>query len=104
MLELDGKVVSNRVPDFNKQIADIKSDTPVEIVVMRKGRKETVKETHSPRRAERTFPAHPLLPTCPYRRAGSDRSHARICTCLGRSLNTAPDRPTHFQPYALKIH
>jgi hypothetical protein len=43
LLELNGKAVPSDVEDFVKQLNDIKKDTPVDAVVLRKGKKETVK-------------------------------------------------------------
>lgn len=43
LLELDGKPVSSKIEDFAKQVSEIKPNTPVDAVVMRKGRKETLK-------------------------------------------------------------
>jgi len=43
LLEIGGKPVSSNFADFHKVLADIKPDTPVDVVVMRKGKKETIK-------------------------------------------------------------
>jgi hypothetical protein len=43
LLQLDGKTVPNNVSDVVKMIQGLKAKTPVEAVVMRKGKKETVK-------------------------------------------------------------
>jgi len=43
LLELEGKPVSTDVAQFHKHVAAIKADTKVDAVVLRKGRKETVK-------------------------------------------------------------
>lgn len=43
LLELNGKPVSNQAGEFVKQLRDIKANTPVDAVVLRKGKKETVK-------------------------------------------------------------
>jgi hypothetical protein len=43
LLQLDGKTVSNNVAEVIKMIHGLKAKTPVEAVVMRKGKKETVK-------------------------------------------------------------
>src|SRR5262249_43981100 len=43
LLELDGKPVPNDVGEFQKQLEGIKADTKVDVVVLRKGKKETVK-------------------------------------------------------------
>lgn len=48
ILELNGKAVSNRVDELTRLVADIKPDTAVEIVVMRKGKKETIKDVKLP--------------------------------------------------------
>jgi hypothetical protein len=43
LLELAGKPVPNNLSGFLKQLNDIKKDTPVDAVVLRKGKKETIK-------------------------------------------------------------
>jgi beta-lactamase regulating signal transducer with metallopeptidase domain len=43
LLELDGKAVPSEAADFAKMVEDIKPGTPVDAVVLRKGKKETVK-------------------------------------------------------------
>jgi hypothetical protein len=48
LLELDGKPVSSDTREFAKQLGDIKSDKPVDAVVLRKGKKETVKNLALP--------------------------------------------------------
>lgn len=48
LLELDGKAVPNRVDEFTRRVAALKPDTTVEIVVMRRGKKETIKEVKVP--------------------------------------------------------
>jgi membrane-associated protease RseP (regulator of RpoE activity) len=43
LLELDGKAVPSQVEDFVKQLNEIKKDSPVDAVVLRKGKRQTVK-------------------------------------------------------------
>jgi membrane-associated protease RseP (regulator of RpoE activity) len=43
LLELNGKPVPNDPAEFRKQLNDVKAGTPVDAVVMRKGRRESVK-------------------------------------------------------------
>lgn len=43
LLEMGGKSVSSNFPEFHKMLADLKPDTAVDVVVMRKGKKETIK-------------------------------------------------------------
>jgi serine protease Do len=43
LLELAGKAVSSKTDEFVKQVAGLKANTPIDAVVLRKGRKETVK-------------------------------------------------------------
>jgi beta-lactamase regulating signal transducer with metallopeptidase domain len=43
LLEVNGKSVPSKVDEFRKQLAEIKAKTPVDAVVLRKGKKETVK-------------------------------------------------------------
>jgi beta-lactamase regulating signal transducer with metallopeptidase domain len=48
LLEIGGKSVSSNFADFHKTLADIKPDTAVDVVVMRKGKKETIKGVKLP--------------------------------------------------------
>lgn len=48
LLEFDGKAVSNRADDFARVVTAIKPDAVVEVVVVRKGKKETIKEVKLP--------------------------------------------------------
>lgn len=48
LLELDGKAVPNRVDEFTRRLAALKPDATVEVVVLRKGKKETIKEVKLP--------------------------------------------------------
>jgi beta-lactamase regulating signal transducer with metallopeptidase domain len=43
LLEVGGKVVPNNPEEFVKQLREIKANTPVDVVVLRKGKKETLK-------------------------------------------------------------
>jgi membrane-associated protease RseP (regulator of RpoE activity) len=43
LLEMNGKPVSSDVAEFRKQLNELKANTPVDAVVMRKGRRETIK-------------------------------------------------------------
>jgi beta-lactamase regulating signal transducer with metallopeptidase domain len=43
LLELNGKTVPSKLDEFAKMVAEIKANTPVDAVVLRKGKKETVK-------------------------------------------------------------
>jgi hypothetical protein len=56
LLELDGKPVSSDPGEFAKQLGDIKADTPVDAVVVRKGKKETVKGISLPEEQKRPNP------------------------------------------------
>jgi membrane-associated protease RseP (regulator of RpoE activity) len=48
LLELNGKAVANRVDQLARMVADIKPDTAVDVVVVRKGKKETIKDVKLP--------------------------------------------------------
>ncbi len=48
LVELNGKAVSNRIDELTRIVADIKPDAAVELVVMRKGKKETIKDVKLP--------------------------------------------------------
>jgi hypothetical protein len=57
LLEVDGKAVPSDLADFQKQLEGIKADTKVNMVVLRKGKKETLKEVSLPEaKAETPFP------------------------------------------------
>jgi membrane-associated protease RseP (regulator of RpoE activity) len=43
LLEVNGKAVPSNAEDFVKQLGEIKANTPVDVVVLRKGKKETLK-------------------------------------------------------------
>ena len=61
LLELNGKAVSSKPEDFLKQLDEIKANTPVDAVVMRKGKKETVKGLSLPE-APKDAPGVPGVP------------------------------------------
>ncbi len=61
LLELDGKMVPSKMEEFVKQLDEIKPNTPVDAVVLRKGRKETVKGISLPE-APTLNPNVPLNP------------------------------------------
>src|SRR5205823_9171863 len=48
LLELNGKAVPNNQGDFVRQVQEIKADAKVDIVVLRKGKKETIKDVTLP--------------------------------------------------------
>jgi membrane-associated protease RseP (regulator of RpoE activity) len=56
LLELNGKSVPDAVPELAKQIEDIKANTPVDAVVLRKGKRETVKGISLPEAAASPAP------------------------------------------------
>jgi hypothetical protein len=65
LLEVNGKAVPSDVPELRKLLGDVKADAPVDVVVLRKGKKETLKgltlpEAKAP--AAPGFPVPPLLP------------------------------------------
>jgi membrane-associated protease RseP (regulator of RpoE activity) len=43
LLELNGKAVPSKADEFRKVLAEVKPNTPVEAVVLRKGKRETIK-------------------------------------------------------------
>lgn len=57
LLELNGKPVSSEPREFVKMLDEIKPNTPVDAVVMRKGKKETIKGLSLP---EAPKPANPF--------------------------------------------
>ncbi len=60
LLELNGKPVPNEAHQLRKLLDDVKADTPVDVVVMRKGKRETVKGLTLPE-AKDVKPAFPVL-------------------------------------------
>jgi hypothetical protein len=52
LLELNGKTVPNRLDGLRRLLADIKPDAAVEVVVLRKGKKETIKDVKLPEAKE----------------------------------------------------
>jgi membrane-associated protease RseP (regulator of RpoE activity) len=48
LLELDGKPVPSKVDEFLKQLEGVQANKPVDVVVLRKGKKETVKGLNLP--------------------------------------------------------
>lgn len=62
VLELDGKTVPSKVDEFVKMIETLKANKPVDVVVLRKGKKETIKGLTLPEVKAVTRPALPGLP------------------------------------------
>jgi beta-lactamase regulating signal transducer with metallopeptidase domain len=52
LLEVAGKPVSSNVPDFVQALRDVKPDAAVDVVVLRKGKKETLKGVKLPEAKE----------------------------------------------------
>jgi beta-lactamase regulating signal transducer with metallopeptidase domain len=66
LLELGGKPVPSEFRDFVRMLEDIKPNTPVDAVVLRKGKKETIKGLTLPEaRPEGRPERRPLLPAVP---------------------------------------
>jgi hypothetical protein len=67
LLEVAGKAVPSRPDEFQRQLATIKADSKVDVVVMRKGRRETLKGVALPEAKEAPgFPGRPgLFPNFP---------------------------------------
>jgi membrane-associated protease RseP (regulator of RpoE activity) len=66
LLEVDGKPVSTAKGEFDRTLADVKADQAVEVVVMRKGKKETLKGLKLPEAARAVPAPRPkLLPNLP---------------------------------------
>jgi hypothetical protein len=62
LVEVGGKAVPSDRDEFVRNLREIKPDTPVDIVVLRKGRKETIKGVKLPEAREPEVPALPALP------------------------------------------
>jgi membrane-associated protease RseP (regulator of RpoE activity) len=71
LLELNGKPVADNLADFTRQVQDVKADTPVEVVVLRKGKRETIKGLKLPEASDlvpalgNLVPPLPVLPLVP---------------------------------------
>jgi beta-lactamase regulating signal transducer with metallopeptidase domain len=65
LLEVGGKPVPNDVQAFIVNLKDIKPDTPVDIVVLRKGKKETLKGVKIPEAKEVAEVPAPFFPQLP---------------------------------------
>ncbi|HVS34847.1 MAG TPA: M56 family metallopeptidase [Gemmataceae bacterium] len=67
LLELDGKPVPSNPEEFRQAVDAIKANTPVDVVVMRKGRKETIKGLSLPeaKAADAQPGLNPNLPQFP---------------------------------------
>src|SRR5262249_2842969 len=61
VLELNGKTVPNSVGEFAKLLKDVKANTPVDVVVLRKGKKGAVKGLKRPGGGA-GVPAAPAVP------------------------------------------
>jgi beta-lactamase regulating signal transducer with metallopeptidase domain len=59
LLELGGKAVPADYQEFVKEVQDIKADAKVDAVVLRKGKKETVKGITLPEAKQEAFPGFP---------------------------------------------
>jgi hypothetical protein len=81
LLELNGKPVPNNPDEFAKQLDAVKADAKVEVVVLRKGKKETVKDVPLP---EAKAPDQPNL------RRGLQFQFPNIPALPGRGGNGLP--------------
>jgi Trypsin-like serine proteases, typically periplasmic, contain C-terminal PDZ domain len=61
LLEFNGKPVPNNVQEFVRSIHDIKADSKVDAVVLRKGKKETIKGLTCPRKSRSASVDFPRL-------------------------------------------
>ena len=69
LFEVNGKAVPNDVLQFIETLKDVKPDQAVDIVVLRKGKKETIKSVKLPASkvvADNAFPAFPAFPKGPF--------------------------------------
>jgi C-terminal processing protease CtpA/Prc len=65
LVELNGKPVPDDVGEFAKMVNDIKANTAVDAVVLRKGKKETVKGVTLPEASPETGRGFPRIPPRP---------------------------------------
>jgi beta-lactamase regulating signal transducer with metallopeptidase domain len=66
LLELNGKPVTSDPDELRKMVEDVKADKPVDAVVMRKGKKETIKGISMPEAKAPAFPGiNPGFPQNP---------------------------------------
>ena len=79
LMEVGGKPVSSNFPEFHKVLADVKPDTAVDIVVMRKGKKETIKGVKLPEaKPAADFPDFAGVPASARRWPCRSRTSARV--------------------------
>jgi len=62
LLEVDGKAVPNDPADFMRRVGEIKADQAIDVLVLRKGRKETIKGLKLPeaQKVDHFIPAQPF--------------------------------------------
>ncbi len=65
LVEMDGKPVPDNVREFAQMVGEIKANAPVDVVVIRKGKQETVKGLSLPEATEPRFPTPPGGPAAP---------------------------------------
>jgi hypothetical protein len=65
LLEIDGKAVPSNPQDFVKMLDGVKPNTPIDAVVLRKGKKETVRGLQLPEKKAAVAPALPNFPGLP---------------------------------------
>ena len=66
LLEMDGKPVSSDPAEFRKTVDGVKADTPMDVVVLRKGLKETIKGLSLPEAKAAALPGfNPIAPVFP---------------------------------------
>jgi membrane-associated protease RseP (regulator of RpoE activity) len=68
LLEVDGKPVSNEYHELVQLVDELKANTPVDVVVLRKGKRETIKGVTLPEKTGRRIviaPVPPLPPLAP---------------------------------------
>jgi S1-C subfamily serine protease len=65
LVEIDGKAVPDNVREFAQMVGQLKAKTPVDAVVIRKGKQETVKGLSLPEANELRFPTPPGAPAGP---------------------------------------
>jgi membrane-associated protease RseP (regulator of RpoE activity) len=59
LVKIDGKEVSRNVPQFNKMVAEVKEETPIDVVVIRKGKEQTLMGLTLPKREAPQVPFGP---------------------------------------------
>jgi membrane-associated protease RseP (regulator of RpoE activity) len=91
LLEMNGKPVSSNLDDFARLLETIKEDTPVEVVVLRRGKNETLKGLKLPKaEPSSVFRVAGLQPPLPLMLPGAQAPFAPPLLQPGMALGVVP--------------